>query len=95
MNMTLRGFNKFSAIIILLTPLMGCQWVAEKYLLPHEGIRPGSYKVDIQWHSVMNTSDGVELAADIFFTPWRFESADYSGQNTLRWLNGYLNRQSG
>ena len=66
MKITTPGLNKFPVVIILLIPLMGCQWAAKTYFLPRDGIRPESYSVDIQRHAVMQTSDGVELVADIF-----------------------------
>jgi uncharacterized protein len=45
---------------------MGCQWAAKTYFLPRDGVRPESYGVDIQRHAIMKTSDGIELAADIY-----------------------------
>jgi len=58
--------SKLFVIIFLQTQLAGCQWAAKTYFLPREGIRPEIYSVDVQRHSVMKTSDGIELAADIY-----------------------------
>jgi len=53
-------------LLPLIWPLIGCQWAAQQFFLPREGIRPSEYSVTVQRHAVMKTSDNIELAADIF-----------------------------
>ncbi|MDO8412981.1 MAG: CocE/NonD family hydrolase [Gallionellaceae bacterium] len=66
MKFSLIGLNKTTVIILMLISLTGCQWAARNYFLPKDNIRPAIYKVDMQRHAVMKTSDDIELVADIY-----------------------------
>lgn len=46
--------------------LGGCQSFIQARYMPHDGIRPEQYAVDVERDQVMTASDGVKLVADVY-----------------------------
>jgi len=68
----MRSTLVFKLLLLAGLPLFtGCQatlidWVAARFFLPKEGIRPAAYAVKVEREVAMTTSDGILLAADIY-----------------------------